>query len=230
MDLISFCIPVHNRTYDLKKTMPYLIESANASPPVEIMILDYNSPDDLTDYIREVLDSKSLINGNCLSYAKYSGRNYYHMAHARNLSVKASSGSVIVIMSADIYPSSEFVPTIRKMIPHYAWLYDVRYRGVIAIHRQEFIDAGGYDERFEFYGPEDRDLESRLHRRGCQGGILPPGLLNVFSTPDEVKVKNYRLFLSKKEMSRQMRPIYDENVRNNVLVVNLEQGWGQWDY
>lgn len=216
--MVSFCIPVHNRTYDLKKTMPYLIEGANGNPPVEIVILDYNSPDDLNEYIKDYPQ---------VTYYKYTGRNYYHMAHARNLSVKKSSGNIIAIMSADIYPSKDFVPTIRKMIHDCTWLYDERYKGAIVIHRQEFIDAGGYDERFEFYGPEDRDLEARLKRRGKQSKILPPGLLHVIPTPDEIKVKNYRLKLSKKEMSQQMRPIYEENIRNNVLVANQNCHWGE---
>lgn len=208
--------------------MPYLIEAANASPPVEIMILDYNSPDDLSTFIQEILDSKFIGPYNFLSYAKYSGRNYYHMAHARNLSVLASSGDIITIMSADIYPMRDFVSTIRNMLPYYTWLYDNKYKGALTIRRQDFINIGGYDERFEFYGPEDRDLADRLERCGGRKGILPPGLIHIFSTPDEEKVKNYRLNLSKKEMSRLMRPIYEENTRNNILVANSGQKWGLW--
>ena len=105
--------------------MGYLIESANASPPVEIMILDYNSPDNLADYIKQVLDSKSLNPENILSYCKYQGQNYYHMAHARNLSVRASSGSIITIMSSDICPQANFVSVIREQIKNYDCLLGV---------------------------------------------------------------------------------------------------------
>ena len=42
-----------NRTYDLKKTLPLTIQAADASPPVEIVVLNYNSKDDLEDYIMD---------------------------------------------------------------------------------------------------------------------------------------------------------------------------------
>ena len=217
--IISLCIPVHARTYDLKKTMPHLIEAAYNSPPVEIVIVDYNSPDDLADYIEVVPD---------VTYVKYTGRDYYHMAHARNLSVKAASGEYIVILSADIYPAIGFLEAAREMIDTGAvWMHSSRYTGVIVCQRQEFIDAGGYDERFEFYGPEDTDLDARLTRRGSQFGLLPSGLLHVIETPNDEKVKNYRLPLSKRQMHQQMRDIYTENNQAQMMVANEGKEWGQ---
>ena len=228
---ISFCIPVHNRTHDLKRTLPHLLAAANACPPVEIMVLDYNSPDDLGQYIQDVLQANRLEPGVVLAYARYTGRNYYHMAHARNLSVLASSGEYIVILSADIYPAIGFIEAVRRLIAErgYVWMYDERYKGVIVCQRQEFIAVGGYDERFEFYGPEDRDLDMRLRRRGDNFGLLPAGLVNVIRTPDSEKAKNYRLPLSKDEMSALMHPIFEENNAGGVTIANLGQGWGRWD-
>lgn len=220
--LISLCIPVHNRTYDLKQTMPYLIQAAEVSPPVEVVIIDYNSPDDLGKYIKTI-KSDSLV------YRKYTKRDHYHMAHARNLSVMAASGEYIVIMSADIYPAKEFIPTVRAMLQEgYIWMHAKKYTGVIVCWRQEFIDAGGYDERFEFYGPEDTDLDARLRRRGGMFGMLPPDLINVIATPDTEKVKNYRLPLTKRQMSRRMKAILDENYQAGIQVANSGRNWGQF--
>ena len=121
--LISLCIPCRNRTYDLKRTMPYLLEAAKNSPPIEIVVIDYNSKDDLFQYMQSVFrmpkgDETSII------YRKYIGRDYYHMAHARNLSVLASSGEYFVIISADIWLESEFLNLARKIIEenNYNWL------------------------------------------------------------------------------------------------------------
>jgi len=233
--LISLCLPCHNRTHDLKLVMPYLIGTANFSPPVEIVVINYNSQDDLHAYMTRILETP-LADGNSIVYKRYIGRNHYHMAHARNLSVLASSGDYFVITSADIYFEPHFIRAARNMLElyDYTWLYDERYCGVIVCKREEFIAAGGYDERFEFYGPEDRELDARLRRRGGKvsaglPGVLPAGLVHVFPTPNSDKVKGYRLPLSKREMHEVGLEILTENNANGVLVANPE-GWGKWEH
>jgi hypothetical protein len=228
--LISLCIPCHNRTYDLKRTMPYLVAAANYSPPVEICVLDYNSPDDLRDYFEKAMGTYTLVSGNSMLYRKYSGRDYYHMSHARNLATLMSSGEYFWTLSADIYLDDGAIEHARYLIGRYRydWLQPNRYHGAIVCKRQTFIDAGGYDERLEWYGPEDRDLADRLIRRGERMGVFPGSMIHIIPTPDREKVKNYRLSLNKHKMSAQGHKIYQENVVNNVLVAN-SNGWGKWD-
>ena len=227
--LISFCIPVHNRTYDLKKVMPYLLEAINYSTPGEIVVIDYNSPDDLPRYMKGIIENSTLQDGNCITYRRYTGRDYYHMAHARNLSVLASSGEYFVISSADIYFSKNFLAYVRLRLEGdgFTWLYDEKYKGVIVCKRQEFIDAGGYDERYEYYGPEDKDLHGRLVRRGRKYAMINKGMVHVISTPDDEKIKNYRLPLSKHDMHKLGKAVLEENDGKQALVVN-EEGWGAW--
>jgi len=206
------------------------MDTANFSPPVEIVILDYNSPDDCREYVKRAMQVFDLDERNSITYRKYTGRDHYHMAHARNLSVRAATGEYIVITAADIYFALDVIEIVRdELAEHqYIWLYDQRYKGVIVCQRREFVAAGGYDERFEFYGPEDRDLHDRLLRRCGKNNILPRGLVHVIETPNEDKVKNYREPLSKREMSQKMHPIYLANVASRVLVANPE-GWGKWE-
>lgn len=227
--LISICAPCHNRTYDLKKALPTWIEAANASPPVEIVVLDYNSPDDLQEYIETMKDK--LTEGNLLKCPKYTERNYYHMAHARNLSVLATSGKYFIQTSTDNLMSLDFITEIRQVLmidPDIGWITIRNNEGVIVMNKQNFIDAGGYDERFEFYGPEDKDLNLRLVRRGLSVWTLPLCYLHAIKTPNEEKVKGYRLPITKKEMSKLMIPIYYENIDNNVLIANEGKEWGKW--
>lgn len=228
--LISICIPCHNRTYDLKKVMPSLIAAANASPPVEIVILDYNSPDNLQEYIKEAR-GLGFKKGTSLTCVKYGGVDYYRMAHARNLSVLASVGEYIVISCADIILSENYFEVVREMLSEgdYMWMgHNLRFIGVVVCKREEFISAGGFDERFEFYGKEDKDLVLRLERRGGKTARLPAGLLRLIPTPKEEKLKNYRLKLSRKEVKKLSTPIYEENIKNEVLVANVGKGWGKW--
>jgi len=227
--MISVCIPCMNRAYDLKQTLPSNIEAANASSPVEIVILDYNSQDGLEEYINNTRETISLADGNLLTYAKYTGRSYYHMAHARNLSVLASSGEYINISNADVFFAEDYFKIIRELLLSRkpVWIKPPqRHLGILICQRQEFIDAGGFDERFEFYGPEDKDLILRLQRRGGKFVSCPSKIISQIRTPNSEKVKNYRLALSKQEMSKLMKPIYEENVRNRVMVANEGVEWG----
>lgn len=226
--LISICIPVHGRTHDLKQVMPHHFEIAAASPPVEISILDYNSPDDLREYM-ESLKHDPLAQRAHITYLRYTMRDYYHMAHARNMSVKLASGEYIIISSADLWFDNGFIPEIRERIAEgCVWMGAKRYCGVLAIRRDEFIAAGGFDERFEFYGPEDRDLLLRMQRRGAKFGALAYDHIHDIPTPNSEKVKNYRLKIGKRGMADAMHPILYDNIEKGVLVANKGREWGQW--
>jgi len=228
--LLSFCIPDMDRTYDLKKIMHYLKAAAQESPPVEIVIVDYNSQDDLEDYIGQVRRENPWL---LLTYRKYRGRDKYHMAHARNLTVKAANGEYIIIFSTDLYPNPGFLPTIRKIINETGadWVHtSLEFVGVIVLKKSEFMAAGGYDEQFELYGPEDKDLNARLHRRGVKSATFRHNLLGQIHTPDHEKTKNYSVQISKRHMSARMQEFLRENNEKGVLVANEGKEWGDWDW
>jgi len=227
---ISVCIHCGNRAHDLKQVFPSLIIAANNSQgPVEISVLDYNSQDGLAEFILEMQQAGEL--GSCeLSYRRYTGRDYYHMAHARNLSALASHGDFVLISCADIFMQPTYLQMVRQELEKgYTWLHHSdRYVGVICVSRQEFVEAGGYDERFEFYGREDKDLLARLHRRGAPH-VEIPDLLSLIYTPWDKKLKNYRLPLSRNQMRKHSKSIYLQNIEEGILVANEGKEWGQWE-
>lgn len=221
---ISICVPCGNRAHDLKRTLPGMLEAADNSPPAEVSVLDYNS----TDGLRKYIDGLGFVPN--LVYHRYAGRDHYHIAHAYNLAVMASTGDYVAIMGADAMLAPEYVEMLRALIDRGCiWMRGRHYKGIICVEREEFIDAGGYDERFEFYGAEDRDLEARLRRRGGKFGLMPDGMVSVIRTKNPDKVKNYRLDLSKAEMSRRNHVIYDQNNEAGALVANEGKEWGLWD-
>ena len=141
----------------------------------------------------------------------------------------AGDGEYFGLMGADTYPLPGYFESVRRLIAEGCiWIEAKRYKGAIICQRQEFINAGGYDERFEFYGPEDRELAVRLTRRAGKKGTLPAGLIGNHYTPDAVKVANYRIKADKHTLSKMMRPIFEQNVSEHVLTVNPE-GWGKWN-
>jgi glycosyltransferase involved in cell wall biosynthesis len=220
--LISVLVPCKNRTHDLKNIMFPLLEAVKASPPVEIVVLDYNSDDDLEDYINDIKRFHPEI-----VYFKYTGRDTYHMAHAWNLNAKLTKGDWIVVLGTDIIPHVDYFKFIREH-QDATWIHGPRLEGVLAVRRQEFMDSGGYDERFEWYGPEDRDFEDRLVRRGGKLVIHPKHLLSEIYTGMEDKFKNYRP-ITRKERRQVVTSVHNENKDNGCLVANEGKEWGSWN-
>jgi len=218
---MSFCVPIMNRVFDLRKTLRHSVRAAAESMPVVVSILDYNSSDGLGIFIRN-------FNGT-VAYTRYEGREYYHMAHAYNLAVKCSSGEFVVVMGADAVLTAGYVSILRQLIADGCiWMRPRHYRGIICIQRKEFLAAGGYDERFNLYMGEDKELEARLRRRGAKFGLVPDGLVGVIRTSARDKLANYGSSLSKREMMTLGASLRKENETAGLLVANAGKEWGAW--
>ena len=231
MNLISVCIPCKNRTYDLNNTLPSIIDAANASPPVEIVILNYNSKDDLDEYIKTIRQVAPLERGNTIEYFKYTKPKYYNMAHAYNLNFKLTKGDYVVILGADIVTDINYFKTIREN-EGADWMHGPNLLGIIVVKRDVFETIGGYDERFEYYGPEDKDIEMRLKRLGGKFVELPDGLISEIRTPDEDKLKYYDPTMggleNRERRRKAMKAIYEDNRVRNIVEVNVVKEWGKW--
>lgn len=241
--IISLCIPVMNRLTPLKEALPVIIKSANGSPPCEIVVLNYDSKDGLEDYLEEVKRTIPLTPGNVLLTPKVSNEKYYNSARARNCCVKASTGEYIIQLSAEALPVENYVAEMRKLIEeeHPAWMVEnshtfheyKAYMGrFIVVERNEFINAGGFDERFNVYAPEDKDICMRLTRRGGKLVVYGSGMIKEIVTSDKDKLANLDTttytehIWMKRQMAHRMQPIYLENNRLGVLVANEGKEWG----
>jgi hypothetical protein len=199
--------------------------AADASPPVEIAVLDFNSRESLADWINGLAWEPR--NGNILTFSRYEGHRHYHMALAYNMAVRRSHGEWVAVMGTDAMLAEGYVIALRELIAKGVDFVRSRsYRGIIAISRDEFIAAGGYDERFEFYMGEDKELEARLRRRGLKLGLLPNGLVGVRRTPERLKLENYASTLTKREMMEFGARIRKANAKAGLLVANEGMEWG----
>lgn len=228
--LISLCIPIMNRLDDFKETIGSHVSEALASPPVEIVVLDYNSTDGLNDYMKGIMGRLMFTNESRITHKKYSGRDTYHAAHANNLAMLAGKGDWVVLVPADVFTMYGYVAALRNLIDiGYQWANtDKKRRSTIAINKDEFIYSGGYDERFECYGPDDVDLIERLERRGLKRGAINDNLLRDIFTSPEKKIANYRLKGSHVELGQALMPFLYDNRSRGQLVGNKGRIWGQW--
>lgn len=221
---ISYCIPIRNRLEDLRQSLVEVIKAAEISPPVEIAILDYGSDDGLEEYIK---DLPQLNHGNSIKYTRPADYKYYHMAHARNLSMLAGSGEYLVGANADDLISGYFFHVIRVLIDLGAiWITPDPWCSPLVIQKEEFVACGGYDERFEFYGPEDKEIVERLQRRGKKHKKYVRALVNAIYTDDKKKMEGYRIKMGKRTAHKRGMKILLENREKKLLVANLK-GWGK---
>jgi DASS family divalent anion:Na+ symporter len=145
---------------------------------------------------------------------------------ARNLAMIAGRGDYLISTNADTLLDKFFFQVVRELVERTEC--DValakKTNGVVVVKREEFIAAGGFDERFEFYGPEDKDLVNRLKRRGLRVEYYDSELFTNIPTPNKKKAKGYRLPISKWDMKALMHPIFKANEKAGKLTVN-ESGW-----
>jgi hypothetical protein len=226
--LLSYTIPCHQREDDLEQALPHIITAANASPPVEIIIVDYGKQPSLAPMLSPWLHK--LDAPNQFVHVIYRDRDHYHMANARNLSLRVSDGEYVILSATDILPRENFFQAIRTRLMETQCdllrSQTTGYIGIFTTRRDLLYAAGGFDERFEFYGREDKDLLLRLLRRGLtQGTYDLDNMLDMIRTPWKQKLEHYRLQLTREEAHAKATAIYDENIRNNVLVANEGIEW-----
>jgi GT2 family glycosyltransferase len=196
--------------------MPHVVTAVDASPPVEVVVVDYANDRPLGPLLPAQF-----------KVPVYRGREHYHMAHARNIGVRQATGDVIVISSADLIPKPDFFELIRaKFAEGATWLAPParRLRGVIAVPREELLKAGGFDERFEFYGPEDKELEARLRRRLGAPTIYMPAMTSI-KTSKKRKFQNYSLS-TRQEIHDWGKALLKTCNKEKAMVANEGVEWG----
>jgi hypothetical protein len=229
--LITVTIPCHGRTEDLEKSLPTVFKSAKLSPPCEILVLNYNRSPDYLDYFMADFASQRDKRGKVyISYYKWSGgTGYFHMAHSRNLCVKLASGEFVINSGTSVTFSPEYIRLNREAmnagykVVHNRWM---NFIGVIGFRVEEFYAAGGYDERFEYYGKEDKDLYRRFERRldETEMFLMPLHVLDI------VNPQRYQYYPPTDRqpfnLAKDACNIFNENEKNRIVVANQGKDWG----
>lgn len=169
---VSFCTTVMGRLYNLKETLPKNIEDNQAYPDVEFVILDYNSGDNLWEWMAKNMMSHIL--SGTVSYYRTTEPTHFSMSHSRNIAFKVARGQIVNNLDADNFTVCESVPTTECLASYINRLANETPRkvifakgkkkmhGRIGFYKDEFInELGGYDEDILGYGHDDHDLVQR---------------------------------------------------------------------
>ena len=195
---ITFCTTCKGRVQHVQETLPTnLRDNAKA----HIVLVNYNSPDHLEDLVRtEHMDA---IQNGRLSIYRFTEPGPFRMAHAKNLAHRLAvmeGADLLVNMDADNFASQDFDRYVEDQLSDgetFLWAHMRRgemRRGIsgrIAVTSHAFLAAGGYDELFSTWSPDDKDFNVRLRRIGFQAQEIDPRYLNAISHNDKMRFREY---------------------------------------
>ena len=167
---ISICTNVMDRLDDIRTTLEENIKANLDYPDVEHLVLDYNSKDGFSDWIRK--DMKEWIRNGRLVVYRTTDPTGYNMAHSRNISFTLATGTIVNNVDADNFTNSGFATEINLLanqMPEKASFAKGKtmLRGRLGFYKKEFMELlGGYDEEIRGYGHEDHDLLYRSYGLG----------------------------------------------------------------
>ena len=199
--MIVFATTCKGRAQHIEKTLPKNLEDNRDFKDLKFLILNYNSPDHLLDYL--VTNHKpEMKSGRIVVYS--SGEvGPFKMAHSKNMAHRLGimeGADVLVNVDADNYTGQGFAGYVADKLQDdntFLWSRMVQgqlKRGVsgrIALSSKAFMAVGGYDEQFNTWGPDDKDINVRLQRLGYTACEVENQYLDAIHHKDKLRFKEY---------------------------------------
>lgn len=225
LSIVTTCM---GRVADLSQTLPY-----NLHPQMEIVLINYNSKDNLDDYIK-TNHMKDIQEGR-LSYYKTTEPQFYSMSHSRNIGYRVAKGDIICSIDADNWLGDrsstyhEFgntLITLANQCNNAFFGKGIRNtHGQLGFYKKHFEQLGGYDETMCVYGLEDRDILLRAFNMGLSFYYWGGKHCHRIETSTKNKLSN-NLIKSIKQSEDTNRIILNKNYESKVLKVN-PNGYGK---
>ena len=188
------------RLHHLKQTLPRNIAWNADHPDHEYVLLDYNSPDGMGDWVQS--EYGDLLRSGRLVYYRYDDAQFFSYSHARNMAARLCRGEIICNIDADNLTGPGFARYIEGAMKDKDLLVgcelekgvftpilnDYGFTGRMAVRRQAFLDTGGYDEDMIAWGYEDIDLYHRLGRRGLRCAPIDRQFLTALPHDDKERI------------------------------------------
>lgn len=198
---ISFCITCMNRLKHLKRTLKRNIKYNKDYPNLEFVLLDYNSADDLQNWVLK--NFKKELADNTLAYYKTTKPQYFHMANAKNIAHNLASGDIVCNLDADNYTGKDFAFYINQLAQDSLDVIGIHRNdhrffpshisdcgGRVFLSKNNFIKLGGYNEKFKGWGLEDVEFKKRADILGLKFIDIPRIFLGAITHNNKLRVKN----------------------------------------
>jgi predicted glycosyltransferase involved in capsule biosynthesis len=214
--LLTFCITIKNRKYQLEQTLlQNLLDSNNKN--TEFILIDFGSTDGLKEYIynnfKEYLESKKL------KYYYTDKLKYWHASIAKNTTHKYANGKYIVNLDCDNILIELFKKNDNIIISQGDTIFGSGNSGRISLLKENFIKLGGYNEYFYPMGYQDSDLLQRAIKYGLKLIKLNKNNLAIKNSKIE-SIKNTGTNINYYKMNQLNTLISKLNIENNDLIAN----------
>ena len=198
---IAFCITCRGRTNHIERTLPQNLRDNTDYPNLKFIIVNYSSQDHLLPYLK-LVHSDAIASGRLVVYSYFEPATF-QMAHAKNLAHRLGmreGADILVNLDADNFTGPGFARYIAQKFQEkeiFLWAKVIPGDGLrgcsgrIVVSSQAFLKAGGYDEKYSTWSPDDKDFNIRLQRLGCSPREIDIRYLQAIKHNEKVRFREY---------------------------------------
>jgi hypothetical protein len=205
---VAFATTCKGRAQHIKQTLPRNLAD---NPSAKFILLNFNSPDDLVPYLQSA-HARDIESGRLVVYSLMES-GPFQMARAKNLAHRCAmreGADILCNVDADNATGPGFAEYLQCMFDQARYDRDMfacpniflwarvipgqGKRGVsgrIAMTSRAFLLAGGYDERYADWGPDDKDMTARLERLGLLPVEIEDCYLDAIRHKDKLRFREY---------------------------------------
>lgn len=190
---MSYCCTCKGRLWQLEETLDINLRSLAADE--EIVLVDYNSSDNLRDWIWQNYDAD--IAAGRLTFFEVLEEAPWHVSKAKNLAHRLAKGAYLFNLDADNFVLQDDRRLIRSVAEkglcarQGTGRLDDGTPGRIGLPATAFHAIGGYDEGLLGVQAEDYDLIIRLEAAGYRFVRLPPPQKLPIANSKDEKLAEY---------------------------------------
>jgi len=230
---ISICTTCMGRVEDLKRTLPVNISDNSDYPEVEFVVVNYNSQDDMHEYMTSSAMLSHLLSGK-VRYLRTRLPRFFSMSHSRNVAFMNATGDIVTNVDADNFTGKEFASYLNRLAnirPHRVIFAKGKRRinGRLGMFKNDFVSLGGYDEELIGYGGDDYSLLLRAMYSNFTlmwwVGSRKDFMRRIVTPRDHVGINMENP--DWRETERMNREIILKNLKQGKFVANRNRSWRQ---
>jgi len=185
--LITFVVTCKGRLEYLRTSLPRLVAQQNSS----VVVVDSDCPDGTANWVSANFPTVKIVH--------LSDNGVFNVARSRNRGFEAAVTKWVCFVDVDVVLADNFVTQVAQLLEensYYRFERSPKNFGVFGsciAPRTSLSEIGCYDEVFEGYGGETKDLYYRLERAGLSEHYLAHQFIDyVIRHPDNLRSEFYK--------------------------------------